>query len=336
MNYLQFHNAIKEKKLASCYLLEGEEEHIKRSLLNELRREVVPDGLRELNENRLSNPTVDALRQVIETYPILTDRRLIIVTECGFLAGRDSDGSDEAKRFAACLDNVPPHAILVLYVRGNADGRKSVYQKLKARNAVVSFTHLDEAGLVRWIARMLKASGKVITQANAAYLSFYAGKDTAFLVNELEKLVAYTEERNEITQDDIEAVCVRSAECTVFQLTDEIVAGHTAKALAYFSQLLLSGSDRMSILQMMLRHYRILYHLMLMKRDGLGQAGIQSALGMPPFAVERAVHQARAYSLEALRHAVNRLIDTDFGIKSGSYNLDGTVENALLSLTQHL
>lgn len=332
MNHTQFFKAIKENSLAACYLLEGEEEYIKRSALEAVKKAVLPEGLEALNETTLENPSVDALTAALETMPFMADRRLVIATECGFLGGKGKDDAQETDRLNQYLDALPDYALLLFFVRGNADGRKKIYQKLKARDAIVSFKPLDDSELTRWIGQTLKPFQKSISRDTAAYLAFAVGRDTALLKGELSKLAAHAGEKEEITREDIDAVCIKSVECTVFQLTDEIVDGRTARAMALLASLLKNGNERIAILQMVLRQYRILYHLTLMKEDGMSPREIQSALGIPPFAAERAQKQARAYTRDALKAAVDSLIAADLAVKSGRRNQDGALENAILAL----
>ncbi len=330
MNHTQFFQIIKSKSFSPCYLFEGQEEYIKQSALTALRNAILPQGLESLNETVFENPTADDLIAALETMPFMGDYRLVVARDCGFLSGKGKE--EDTEKITQYLDNMPPTSILILYARGTADGRKKLYQKLKSKNGIVSFNELDDGELTRWIAQNLKPYNKVMTGETCNYFTFSVGRDVALLKGELQKLCAHAGDREEITKGDIDGVCVKSVECTVFELTDEIALGHTAKALTLLNHLLKNGEERIRILQMILRQYRILYHLTLMKNENLPPQQIQKNLGIPPFAVDKAQKQARAYTAQSLKAAVDLIVDTDFRIKSGKLSQDGVPENIILTL----
>ena len=60
--------------IASCYVLEGPEEYIKRSALETLRKRLLPEGLEDINETRLTDPDADTLIAASETLPFMSER----------------------------------------------------------------------------------------------------------------------------------------------------------------------------------------------------------------------------------------------------------------------
>lgn len=336
MNHTQFFALIKAQTLSACYLFQGEEEYIKQSALAALRSAVLPAGLETLNEAVLENPSADDIIAACETVPFMADRRLVVAKSCGFLSGKGKDSEAELSRLQKYLGELPPHALLIFYVRGMADGRKKICATLKSQNAIVTFDLLDEPSLVKWIRQTLKPTQKTMADDTARYFIFSVGRDTALLKGELQKLAAHAGESGEITKEDIDLICAKSIECTVFELTDEIAFGHTARAMTLLYNLLKTDSERIMLLQMILRQYRILYHLTLMLKDGMPQEAIQKALGIPSFAVQKARRQAAAYTETALKDAVTLIMETDLKIKSGKISQEGVPENIILTLGMRL
>lgn len=334
MNHTQFFTVIKNKALSSCYLLEGEEEFIKQSALNTIKKTLLPQGMEALNETELENPTVSQVVAACETMPFMSEKRLVVIKECDFLSAKGKGDEKELERLMDYLPQMPAQTVLIFYQRGKMDARKKLVQRIKAMDGIVSFSSLSDSELARWMAKTLKAYGKTISFDVANYLMFSVGRDVTLVKGELDKLAAHAGEREEIGKADIDAICSKSMECTVFELTDEIVAGNIVKAMQLLTYLLKTGSDRITILQMMIRQYRILYHLTLMQSEGKPRSDIQKALAIPSFAVERAQKQASAYTKNQLQKAVNRLIETDFKIKSGKLNPEGALENIILNMQQ--
>ena len=79
MNHKEFFKAVKSGQIGSLYLMEGVEEYIKQSALEQLRKAVLPVGLEVLNESVLENPSLHVLKAAAETLPFMADRRLVLV-----------------------------------------------------------------------------------------------------------------------------------------------------------------------------------------------------------------------------------------------------------------
>ena len=212
MDHRAFFDDVAKGKIAPCYVFEGTEEYIKRSALAALRKKLLPAGLEDMNEARLTDPDANALIAAAETLPLMADKRLVLVLESGMLSGRAKD-YDEAKSAAALceyLQHPPESACIVFYVRDKADGRKKLYAQLKKTAQIVQFNPLDEREMTRWIAKQLKGMGKKIASPTCQKLIFTAGNDLYALSGELEKLAACAGEREEILPEDIDAICVKT------------------------------------------------------------------------------------------------------------------------------
>lgn len=332
MNHTQFFQAIKQGAYPLVCLMEGPEEYIKQSALQRLEKALLPEGLEALNESLLENPEADAIIAAVETIPFMAERRLVVVKESGMLSGKMKDEAENSQRLCDYLKALPPSACLVFYVRGKADGRKKLYTALKKMNAIVTFDTLNDAELNRWIIQTMKGAGKAISPDTASQLAFTVGHDTALLKSEIEKLAAHAGDRPEVTAEDIAQAAVKSVECTVFEMVDALVAGKKAQAFTLLENMLRTGAERIGVLAMILRQYRILYHLKAMEKDRIPAGQMASILGIPPFAVTKSQRQAQRYTLEELEAAVALCVETDYKLKNGKLSQDGAVEQVMLRI----
>jgi len=328
MDRKEFMQAIKEGRVRGAYLLEGTEENIKASALAALRKKLLPEGLEELNENLMDNPTTDALIAAAETLPFLADQRLVVVREHPALTGR-AEADDKLLDY---LQHVPDSCVLVFLQRGKADARKKLYKAVQKHGTVVSFAQLNDVELNQWIIRAFQGMGKECSPQTASLLAFTVGNDTALLRMEMEKLTALAGERGIIQDEDVRAVSTRSIECTVFEMVDAVVAGQEGKAFGLLRDMLVSGSDRIGILAMLLRQYRLLQHVKIMQFEKKSPQDIKQRLGIAPFAAERCIRQAQAYSGREVKQAVDICLNTEYRIKSGQMNQEGSLEAAMLEI----
>lgn len=333
MNHTAFFENLKNGSVGECYLFEGSEEYIKQQALKQLCGRLLPAGMEEMNLVELSDPEADALIAAAETLPFMGEKRLVVVRECSLLtAGRKAEDEARAQQIGDYLSHLPPTACLVFYVKGKADGRKKLYTLLKKKNAIVDFSPMNDAECADWCIRAMRRMGKKLSADNAGRLVFTVGRDAALLRQEMEKLCAYLDEREMVEAADIDAICTRSTECTVFQMVDAQVAGHTETAFGLLRDMVRAGEDRVGILAMLLRQYRILYHMRCLMEERTPPASQASLLGIPPFSVGRTQQQARRFEKRRLKNAYDFLMDYEYRLKQGRIPQECCAENALLAL----
>ena len=178
----------------------------------------------------------------------------------------------------------------------------------------------------------MRSLGKQMDAGCAQALVFTVGHDAALLKQEMEKLAAYVGERETVTEEDIAAICIRSLECSVFQMVDAQVAGNNLAACQLLNSVLEGGEDRFMGLAMLLRQYRISYHMRCLLDEHAPANSLASLLGIPPFTLTRTQAQARRYPLEKLKAAYDYLFDLEYRLKSGQTPQEGSAETALFKL----
>ena len=328
MDRKDFTQLIKTGKVQGAYLFEGVEENIKASTLTALRKAILPEGFEELNESLMDSPATDAIIAACETLPFMADKRLVVVREHPALTGR----ADADEKLIAYIPQVPESTVLVFIAQGKADARKKLYSAIKKINGIVTFSALTDGELNAWVVKNFSGLGKACSAQVAALLTFTVGSDTALLRTEIEKLAALTGERDAITEADVQAVATRSVECTVFELVDAVVAGQQGKAFGLLRDMLTSGSDRLGILAMLLRQFRLMQHIKIMQFEKLSTQDIKQRLGIAPFAAERCMRQASGYSGGQVKRAVRICLDAEYRVKSGQWNQEGALEKAMLEI----
>lgn len=333
MNHTAFFEQVRKGNIQPVYLMEGTEEYVKQQAVRRLCAKLLPAGLEELNLTDMTDPEADELIAAAETLPFMADRRIVVIRECSLLtAGKKAENEDKAARIAEYVARIPPTACVVFFVKGKADGRKKLYTLLKKKNAIVDFSPMSDAECAEWVRKTMARMGKQMAPRTADKLVFTVGRDAALLKQEMEKLASYLASREEATEADVDAICTRSTECTVFQMVDAQVAGRNDVAFGLLKDMVRAGEDRIGILAMLLRQYRILYHMRCLMDESAPQQSQASLLGIPPFAVGRTQQQARRYDRARLKEAYESLLDYEQQIKGGLTPQEGCAENALLRL----
>ena len=281
MDHNDFSLSLNRHTLPSVLLFEGEEEHLKQDALFALRKALLPEGMEEMNELVLDDPSADELIA------------------------------------ASYLSSVPVSTLLLFYCTGKPDGRKKIYTTVKKMGGIVTFSSLKGVELTRFVTDAFRRLDKQCNDRTAEYMIFTVGSDTGTLQSEISKIASFASDRSDITPADISAIATPSMECTVFQMVDAVVAGQNSRALTLLRNQLLAGTDRMAVLSMLLRQYRLLQHIKIMQYEKKSKDYIRAALGVPPFAVEQYLRQASSYTGGQVKRAVSACFGTEYAVKSG-------------------
>ena len=328
MDRKDFDRLLSQNKIPSLLLFEGDEEYLKQSALSALRKLLLPEGFEDLNETVLDAPETDQLIAASETLPFMADRRLVIVRDHPALIGR----AEADDRLANYLFSVPASTVLLFYCAKKPDGRKKLYTTIKKQNGIVTFSALKERELTAFVTSAFRDLGRECDERTADFLVFTCGTDAGQLMTEIAKIASHSGGGAPVHPDEVKALATPSTECTVFQMVDAVVSGQNDRAFRLMRNQLLNGTDRLYMLSMLLRQFRLLQHIRIMQYEKCSRDAIRSALGVPPFAADQYMRQASMYTNAQIKKAVAICFDTEYAVKSGRLNQEGSLESVMLKL----
>ena len=273
------------------YILQGEDDFSLTRALDEIKKGLGDPSLLSTNTTLLDGKqlTPGELRAVAETVPFLAENRLVIVE--GLMGRFESRNKtprrkkssaangrqNDAKSFAAAMDNLPPSTILVL-----TDGRiKSANPLLKilAGAKVMSFPLLRGDVLRQWIQQEASAQGADMSPPAVDLLARLVGGNLWIMHNEINKLALFASGRR-VEVDDIRAVVSSAQEANVFVMVDAIMEYKAGVAEKLLEQLLQQGASPAYLLVMLSRQVRLVVRAKELRRQRKPDAEIQSRLGL--------------------------------------------------------
>ncbi|MDO4477860.1 MAG: DNA polymerase III subunit delta [Lachnospiraceae bacterium] len=260
-----------------------------------------------------------------ETMPMFAERRLLVIRDSGFF-------KSGAEKMASYMSEVPDYATLV-FVENEVDKRSRLYKAVQKHGYVVEFTNRTEKELEKWAGGMMMRAGRQIRQDDMAYFLSRTGQDMGHIALEIDKLVAYTEGRDVITREDIEALTGREIENKIFDMVSAVAAGNGQKALALYADLLQLKEAPMRILILIGRQFKQMTEIAKMKKEGLGEGEMAKVIGMPPFAVKRLAGVVRTMPEKDLVALTERCLQAEEDVKNGRLPDRLSVELLLISLT---
>lgn len=304
---------IKEGKSKQAYLLYGEEEYLEHQYRDKF-LQAMTDPEDTMNFHRFEGNKID-VQEVIslaDTLPFFSDYRTILIIDSGWFKSSCEEMAEYLKH--------PSETVRFLFVEKEVDKRGKMYKALNKEGADIEFKEMVKPSICRWMAGVATREGKKISDGAMELLIQRAGLDMGALHNEMEKLLSYTHERNQITEADVEALVARTLEDRVFEMVEAIVGKQQKKALLLYYDLLALQKRPNDVLFLLTRQFNHMMQAKELKDKGYDKSGIAKKMKLPAnqtFLADKYPRQAARYSLEGLKKIVTDCAETEEAIKSG-------------------
>jgi DNA polymerase-3 subunit delta len=187
----------------------------------------------------------------------------------------------------------------------------------KGQKFAMAFPLPKETELVGWIQNRVRGSKGKISGEAAGLLAMLTGRDLRLLDQEIDKLLTYVGGERQVSADDVRTLVSRARETNIFDLVDCVGRRETARALQWLHYLLEQGEHPLQILTMLARQVRILIQVSELRKQGLVLPGIASQLALHPYVAGKVIDQAQKFDMTQLEAAHQRLVETDWAIKTG-------------------
>lgn len=310
---------IKTGQFKQIYLLYGEEAYLKKQYRDKLSKAMMPDN-ETINYSYYEGKgiVVTQLIDLAETMPFFADKRLIVVENSGFFKNASPELADYLKNM--------PDTVYFLFVENEVDKRGKMYKAVKDKGRIVEMGRQDEKTLLYWIASNMKKEGKQIKESTARYFVSKTGTDMENLEKEMEKLFSYTLGKNEITVQDVDAICTTQITNKIFEMVESVATKQQKKALDYYYDLLALKEPPMRILYLLTRQFKLLLEVKELVKVGCDKSQIAKTVGLHPFVAGKYIQQCRAFSSEELRMIMEDAAETEELVKTGRLNDRMSVE----------
>lgn len=238
----------------------------------------------------------------------MSERRLVIV--------RDVDKMDAAalERLAAYAKDPAPYTCLVLSATKVAKNSK-LYRAVAATGVTFEYAAPRRSEYAAEVVKLLRDRGRKIGMPAAQRLVDIVGRDLRRLDSEADKLTAFVDGEQTVTEADVAAVASASADPSVFELTDAVGDRDTARAIRLMRKLLASETP-LGIHAMLTRHVRSLVGARALAARGMGPDAMAPEIGMPPWQARIAARQAERYTPAELAVALRGLASAEEEMKT--------------------
>ena len=263
----------------------------------------------EFNQHVKASPFMARKRMVIIRNLISENKSKEIQKEVVELLNQESQTPDQ--------DN-----ILVFWEdtdHSKTKSKNALWDRLIKEKFAQEFKPLTPTQLNTWITKEFQKRNAKIEKNAIPLLAATVGNDLWQMTNEIEKLINFRQDKI-IASSDIENLVKAKYDDDIFKMVDALGNKNKKQALKLISDQIHLGSNEMYLLSMLIRQFRILLLIKDLQKanPNITKDKIAKELSLHPFVVQKALYQARNFTLEQLKNIYQMLLGTDLQIKTSS------------------
>jgi DNA polymerase-3 subunit delta len=321
--------------MPNLYFLFGSDEFAISRKLREFDSDFTDPTSADMNTARLDARAMNEndLNTAVNAMPFLAKSRLVILAN----PSAKYNNAASRKKFLEFIEKTPGTTRLVLHESVEPrDADRHWLVKWAEKNSKLiqakAFMLPRLKDMTGWIVNETRNQGGQIEPRAAEMLKDMVGVDTRQAGMEISKLLAYVNWARQVRAEDVEAVCIVTAQQSVFDFVDALSNGN-AKSAQRLLHRLLETEDPFAVWGMVVRQFRLLIQAREIL-DGRGNKDdVARALGVHPFVAEKATGQAGRFSVESLEYVYRKLLAIDEGVKTGQVTLDLALDTLVVELT---
>ena len=242
--------------------------------------------------------STDKLFAATELLPIIDEKRLVVIK-----GGKLSEG--DKKRTTEILLHIPKTTVVVVL-----DYNKN-FEFLKKDFVLVDANRMDKELVKKLItAYLARISKKIDADAMDELIESCNGYLTR-IMNELNKLVCFDLDSENITKESVDKLVNKDIEFSVFELTEALSKKDGDKAI----RLLKLMEKDQGVFALISNQFRRLFYASI---SDLTNAELAGLLGVKEFAIIKARQLAKGFSKAQLKKICSLLEEMDYAVKSGA------------------
>lgn len=323
MNQNDFIQLINTNALSGAYLLHGEEEFIKESVIRSV-VDSIPEDTRAFNYTLLRDAVLSEITDSCETLPMFADKKLVIV--------RETAGSIDNSALCEYCGRIPAETILLIVKKGVCDERTALVKYFVKAKRDVLFEKPDISTAVRWAMRTAAEQGVKLEQPAARLLIEIVGTDMASVNNELSKAIDRVGPGGAITSEIVSSTVIGNIESKIFAMLSFFTSGKVKEGMQSLRVLLYESREApLSVISFLESRFKLMLQGKLIMADGLNPKAAAKKMEGSAYANELACRAAVKYSVKDLEKLVSDISIIMFRSINGEADPIKSIENIMIS-----
>jgi DNA polymerase-3 subunit delta len=231
----------------------------------------------------------------------------------------------------------PNPAITLVLSATQINGNTNLYKKSEKAGIILDIPEEKpwekEKIVAEWIRERFASAKKNASHPTAQYMVKLLGTELSLLHQEIEKIICYVGERQEITIPDISITCASVNVETAWQLGESIFKGDVSAALRISKALLNDGVPFFSLLKQIRHQFETDFQVCgILSNGGSGAEIAQRFPYMKGMVLDRHIQMAQNYGLKKFRNGLIKIDETEVQAKNSSLDTDLMMEMLLIKL----
>jgi DNA polymerase III subunit delta len=308
--------------------------------LQEIIINLLPADLRDFNMDILygSEHAADKVLSLARSYPMMADRRIVIVRDFSAMfdrSGSSSDKDDDSSSrssgtsldlFLNYLEKPNPSTVLTIVDKKVPAGNTRL-GKAVSKNTAVGYARFDpipEEQLPGWIIEWSAQKGKKIRPEAANVLAQLTGSDLLLVSTELDKLCTFKTTEDEIFVDDVRKLVAPVREISVFELKEALFSRDLKKSLTVAEQILHTSksTDVGEVIRIVSFFYSVfsnIWQIQRLTQKGIPSAQIRTTIGVNnDWYFRNLIKDSKVFPLDRIPLIFEALLDADRSVKGMS------------------
>lgn len=334
MTIEELEKELKNNKLAKIYVLYGQELFLLESCLKKIKKNF---GELEIGINfaQIDDTNISSLLPELQTPAFGYDRKLIIVKNTKFFkkdTKRKSSNTDlemiKEKLTQFIQTDFQDDNVLV-FIEEEIDKTELLNVIEKNGGVICNFESQKPFQIEKRLKAICNAYKVDISSNTLNHLIDVCGTNMQNLINEIRKLIEYAGENGTIKESDIDAMCTKTIDSNIFDLTDNLGKKNITEVIRILNELIYSKEPIQKILITLYNHLKKIYIVKLADKQN---RNIATELKLKPnqtFLVNKYRTQSKYFTDDELIVVLQEIINLDYSYKIGKIDLNIGLESIL-------
>lgn len=334
MTIEELEKELKNNKLAKIYVLYGQELFLLESCLKKIKKNF---GELEIGINfaQIDDTNISSLLPELQTPAFGYDRKLIIVKNTKFFkkdTKRKSSNTDlemiKEKLTQFIQTDFQDDNVLV-FIEEEIDKTELLNVIEKNGGVICNFESQKPFQIEKRLKAICNAYKVDISSNTLNHLIDVCGTNMQNLINEIRKLIEYAGENGTIKDTDIDAMCTKTIDSNIFDLTDNLGKKNITEVIRILNELIYSKEPIQKILITLYNHLKKIYIVKLADKQN---RNIATELKLKPnqtFLVNKYRTQSKYFTDDELIVVLQEIINLDYSYKIGKIDLNIGLESIL-------
>jgi DNA polymerase-3 subunit delta len=317
LKYFDLENEIKAGIIHPVYFFVEEESFLKAKAMDLVRKSLMSQEQEPFNLSVFYGEETRSLTvlEALQTPPLGVPKRLVILRNFQNMLPVDK------QKIVEYAEHPIADSILIIELGKRLDLSSQIYARLHKVAATYFFYHpYSNADGIRFLQAEALSNKKKLHSKAAQQFVEMVGLDYQRLYTEFQKLFLYVEDKQQITEMDVQKCVAFSRDYKIYDLQGALARKSASESIDILENLIITGFSPVAIIIMLTQFFKTLWQVAILRAQRQQtDAQIKSALGNP-YNAQILIQYAQNFLLDNFPVIFNELLEADTLIKSTTVN----------------